>query len=215
MTDEATTAKPKKKRPTAAERRAQGKCGGCGKPWPVDAASDYCDSCRARCNRYNAKRYRARRKRGVCADCGVNTTRTKARCDDCRKRTNAEERARVAADKAAGLCISCRKAPAVKCGVCRDIHAKKCRGHNATRERRLEAGQCVTCGGPRIGEVHTSCGDCRRTAADKAKQRQDERIAAGLCRQCGKRKHVEGGTSCTRCRARRKHNKRDGVYGGD
>ena len=146
-------------------------CGGCGEK---RRAADRARRARARargaayagrdpvkCRRANRagdrRRRRARRKAGLCSDCGLRPPADgRSVCEPCREAQRAAERARYAARRAAGVCVRCAE-PAIggtsRCARHAALEAERVspERRSAVRKkryaRRRARRRCVDCNG--------------------------------------------------------------------
>lgn len=200
---------PRKKH-TAAELAAKGRCSGCARKLAEGCTHKTCERCRTTKAKSARVAYKASRRKHQCIDCHRRPrVQGRVRCTGCGKRAREKHRVRDEALKGLGMCLSRCGAKATKGGRCDGCRAKRkqqdaARDRNATRERREAAGLCIDCEAPWISDQFTRCSDCREANSAKCKQRAADRIAAGVCRGCGKLPPVAGSTNCRKCRARRR-----------
>ena len=69
---------------------------------------------------------------------------------------------------------------------------------NVTKQRYLDAGLCVKCGGNRDTKS-TRCSTCRKTDSKNMSDLRNRRIKAGLCAHCGKCPPDGGLRNCRPC----------------
>ncbi len=203
-----------------ADRRARGKCIGCGKRKP-EPARTLCASCgekRNRASRARDARLRTaglprrdpdkaraqerdrsrreaemRRDAGLCIRCGKQPAADgRASCEPCLEKRRAADRAKYAAGKAAGLKYGGADAEAKR----RAARAKSKRRQKA----RIKTGLCIRCGRQPPAGGGTTCQPCRdrRQAAERRQYR--DRRRAGLCTRCGAAVH-DGLSRCAACAA--------------
>ena len=185
--------------------------GGCGTILQFPKAKR-CPKCnRAHTGEKNKARYRERRERGVCVDCGrVPAVQRGGRCE--RHRERRREYARKAKAKKRR-----RNQKFVNCEICgallrKNGNVKYCRPCSAKRagayqriyaERRREKGLCVECGKIPPAKDRVCCEECLAKKSAVLRRIYNERKREGLCTECGR--VPEGKTlRCDKCRLHKK-----------
>lgn len=128
------------------------------------------------------RRYRARRKAGVCTQCGkVPAEAGRPMCGPCRKTSNETSRRRQRKMRllavVLGTCTQCLQRERMRglkwCGVCAEAHTDRQR---AKREARRALGNCSRCGGPK------PCEPCRVVFRTRTRDYRARLQARGLKR---------------------------------